>query len=63
MIMSSEPDRLLKIDEVAAMLACSPSHVRRLRALGKLPACKTGKNSVRWKASIVAKYLQSLRDD
>jgi excisionase family DNA binding protein len=59
----STDDRLLRIDEVARLLACSKSHVRRLRSSGKLPACKIGKHSVRWKPAVVAKYLQSLRDD
>lgn len=56
-------DRLLRIDEVCQHLSLSPSSVRRLRAAGKLPACKTGKNSVRWKQSIIQAYINSLRDD
>ena len=56
-------DRLLRIDEVAKLLACSWSHVRRLRSLGKLPACRTGTNSVRWKESSLQAYIRSLRND
>jgi excisionase family DNA binding protein len=61
--MKETTDDLLRIGEVARRLACSESHVRRLRALGKLPACKIGKRGIRWEPAVVAKYIKSRRDD
>ena len=61
--MSADGDRLLDIKEISRRLSISPSGVRRLRLLGRLPSCKVGKNSIRWKESVVDRYIKSLRDD
>jgi predicted DNA-binding transcriptional regulator AlpA len=52
-----DPDALLDDRAVAALLACSPRHVRRLHDCGKFPrAIRFGK-SVRWRRAVILKFI------
>ena len=64
--MKPELDRLLRIDQVADLLGCSRSHVRRLRESGKLPAIDIGvarRPCLRWRYSTVQRYLMEREAD
>ena len=54
-------DRLLKIEEVAAMLGCSKMHVRRLKEAGLLVPVDiglSGRATWRWYLSTVERFLK-----
>jgi predicted DNA-binding transcriptional regulator AlpA len=55
------PERLWSVKEVAEILSLSPRSVWRYVALGKLPPpIRLGARSVRWRASDLQRYLDSL---
>jgi excisionase family DNA binding protein len=59
--MKTTEERLLRIDEIAQMLGCSQSHIRRLRESGKLPAINiglAGRPCLRWRCSTFQQYLK-----
>jgi predicted DNA-binding transcriptional regulator AlpA len=55
-----QDDRLLKIEEVAAMLACSKVHVRRLKEAGLLVPINIGLGRAcwRWQPSTVERFAK-----
>lgn len=56
MLPLDEPRRTATVAEVAAILACDPSHVRRLVDTGELEACRIGKRALRVFLDSVAEF-------
>ena len=48
---------LLSVEEVAALLGCSPSHVWRLHASGKVPKPVKLGRLVRWRRAEIAAWV------
>lgn len=60
--MMKQDDRLLKVEEVAALLGCSKMHVRRLKEAGLLVPVDvglTGRACWRWRSSAVERFVKS----
>ena len=56
-----QEDRLLKIEEVAELLGCSKTHVRRLKEAGLLVPIDiglTGRACWRWYRSAVERFVK-----
>jgi predicted DNA-binding transcriptional regulator AlpA len=54
---SSASDRMLKVDDIAAMLNCSTRSVYRLRDGGQLPASIKIGSLVRWQESAIRSWI------
>lgn len=50
--------RLLTVDDVAQMLACSPRHVAELRNTGRMPAPRKLGRLVRWCPAEISAWLR-----
>ena len=58
--MQPTPNSLLTIDELAAILSCSRSHIRRLWHVGTLPApIRLGRRSIRWRVADLQEFVES----
>jgi excisionase family DNA binding protein len=60
---AGQQERLLRTDQVAKMLQCSPRQVRRLFREGKLSGIALGVRRIRFYRSDVDAYLHSLNTE
>ncbi|MGX7947715.1 helix-turn-helix transcriptional regulator [Oleidesulfovibrio alaskensis] len=58
-----EQEKLLTVRDVATLLSCSESLVRRADMKQALGAVRIGKRGVRFKRELIEAYLQSQRTD